>query len=233
MTTLPADQSSPLEPARKTEPHETYVHEHHWRNAEDEIEGAKLGMWLFLATEVLLFSGFFCAYFVYRMLYYDTWRQASLAYLDWQIGAVNTIVLLLSSFTIVLAIRECQLARKWRAFIYLGITNLCAIFFLVVKLGWEYLPKIQQGKMPGAHFTYGGGPEGTTHDHVFMSVYWVATATHGVHVLVGVVVITYAMWRVANGFYGPKNYVFVENTGLYWHIVDIIWIFLFPMLYLV
>jgi len=188
-------------------------------------------MWLFLATEVLLFAGFFCAYFVYRMLHYETWREASHYYLSWQIGAANTVVLLLSSFTIVMAIRELQLARKWRAFWYLGITNLCAIFFLVVKLGWEYWPKWKKGELPGAHFTYGDAVG--THDHVFLSVYWISTATHGLHVLIGVFVITYAMIRTAKGMYGPKNYMFVENTGLYWHIVDVIWIFLFPMLYLV
>jgi cytochrome c oxidase subunit 3 len=231
MTTIPANSN--LSQGRQPEPHETYVHQHHWRNAKDEAEGAKLGMWLFLATEVLLFSGFFCAYFVYRMLHYETWRTNSHKYLDWEIGAANTVVLLLSSFTIVLAIRELQLARKWRAFIYLGITNLCAVFFLVVKLGWEYYPKWKDGKLPGAHFTYGGGPEASTHDQVFLSVYWVSTATHGLHVLLGVVVITWAMIKTAKGFYGPKNFMFVENTGLYWHIVDVIWIFLFPMLYLV
>ena len=235
MTTAPTNASD-WTPEHTPEPHETYVHQHHWRNAEDEADAAKLGMWLFLATEVLLFSGFFCAYYAFRMMYYDTFRQSALAYLDWQIGAANTVVLLLSSFTIVMAIRELQLARKWRAFIYLGITNLCAIFFLVVKLGWEYWPKVVEGKLPGGMFTYGAQKTAayeTTHDHIFMSIYWVSTATHGLHVLIGVLVISYAMWRCAKGFYGPKNYMFVENTGLYWHIVDVIWIFLFPMLYLV
>lgn len=234
MTTVPTTQS--LSPGGKPEPHETYVHQHHWRNAADEAEGAKMGMWLFLATEVLLFSGFFCAYYAFRMMYYDTWHASSIAYLSWPIGAANTIVLLLSSFTIVMAIRELQLGRKWPAFVYLGITNLCAAFFLVVKLGWEYYPKIIEGKLPGAYFTYGAqktAEVGSTHDHIFMSIYWVSTATHGLHVLLGVFVITYAMYRTAKGFYGPKNYMFVENTGLYWHIVDVIWIFLFPMLYLV
>jgi cytochrome c oxidase subunit 3 len=213
--------------------HETYEHGHHWRNAHDEFEGAKLGMWLFLATELLMFSGFFCAYFVYRMLYYDTWRASSHYYLDWTIGTMNTVVLLISSFTVVMAIRAAQMNRKWLCFWNLAITNLCALFFLVVKLGWEYWPKIEKGELPGAFFTYGHGPEGTTHDHLFMSIYWVATGTHGLHVLLGIFVITYAMVQVARGRYGPKNYVFLENLGLYWHVVDLVWIFLFPMLYLV
>lgn len=229
MTTAPINSGAAITGTR--EPHEDYVHQHHWRNAADEAEGAKMGMWLFLSTEVLLFAGFFCAYAWGRMVHYDTWRASSHAYLDWKIGAVNTVVLLLSSFTIVMAIRELQLARKWRAFIYLGITNLCAIFFLVAKLALEYIPKINDGKLAGENFWY-YNPHGT-HDHLFMSVYWISTATHGLHVLIGVLVISYAMFWTARGRYGPKNYMFVENTGLYWHIVDVIWIFLFPMLYLV
>ena len=111
MTTLPADAAG----ERALEPHETYVHEHHWRNAQDEAEGCKFGMWLFLSTEVLLFAGFFCAYAAFRMLYYDTWRYASMDYLSWKVGLANTIVLRFSSFTVVMAIRETQLARKGRA----------------------------------------------------------------------------------------------------------------------
>ena len=137
MTTLPADAAG----ERALEPHETYVHEHHWRNAQDEAEGCKFGMWLFLSTEVLLFAGFFCAYAAFRMLYYDTWRYASMDYLSWKVGLANTIVLLFSSFTVVMAIRETQLARKWRAVFFLGLTNACAIFFLVTKLALEYAPE--------------------------------------------------------------------------------------------
>jgi len=193
MTTAPIKPPSTLD-GTKREMHEDYVHQHHWRNAADEAEAAKMGMWLFLSTEVLLFAGFFCAYAWGRMVHYDTWRAASHTYLDWQLGAVNTVVLLL-------------------------------------KLGWEYAPKIADGKLPGRNFWY-YDPQGT-HDHLFLSVYWISTATHGLHVLIGVIVISYAMFWTAKGRYGPKNFMFVENTGLYWHIVDVIWIFLFPMMYLV
>ena len=227
MTTMPVDASKP------PEPHEEYVHAHHWRNAEDEKDAAKLGMWLFLGTEALMFSGFFCAYAVFRMLYYDTWKQSSASYLDWKIGGINTIVLLISSFTIVQAIRGAQLGNKMMCFWNLLATNVCAIIFLVLKLWLEYFPKIEKGKLPGGLFSYGGGPDGTTHDHIFMGIYWVATATHGLHVLIGVFVIGWCMIRTLKGHFGPKNYMFLENTGLYWHIVDVIWIFLFPMLYLV
>ncbi len=235
MTTAPTSQGE----INKLEPHETYVHQHHWRNAEDEAEAAKFGMWLFISTEILLFAGFFCAYGVFRALYPDTWTAASHHYLDWKIGSLNTIVLLISSFTIVMAIRAAQLNNKKMIIINLMITNFCAMFFLFVKLVFEYAPKIRKGEIPGANFVYGGhatGPDAyipTPHDHIFLSIYWIATATHGIHVLVGIFVITYATIRAYKGHFGPKHYTFLENTGLYWHIVDVIWIFLFPLLYLV
>lgn len=263
---------------RELLPHEAYVPGHHWRNAEDEAEGAKLGMWLFLSTEILLFGGFFCAYAAFRLMYPENWHNASRHYLVWEIGAINTAVLLLSSFTVVLAIRGAQLGRRWQVLVNLFITELCAIFFLVVKLWKEYLPKWNLGELPGIHYKYdashGAGhadaglvgaatdalasaPEaaaGATHavinaaatagehahefvpgahDHIFLSVYWISTATHGFHVFVGIIVIAWAMWKAWKFHYGPNHYTSLENVGLYWHIVDVIWIFLFPLLYLV
>lgn len=212
-------------------PHERYVPQPHWRNRHDEAEAAKLGMWLFLSTEILLFSGFFCAYAVFRMMYPDVWKAASHYYLDWRIGALNTVVLLLSSYTVVMAIRAAQTNRQGLLMFNLVITQICALTFLVVKLAFEYAPKIDKGALPGGFFSY-AHPYGS-HDHIFMSIYWIATATHGVHVLVGVFVFGWVMWRAAKLHYGPKHYTSLENAGLYWHIVDIIWIFLFPLLYLV
>lgn len=253
-------------PASELKPHERYVPGAHWRNAVDESEAAKLGMWLFLSTEVLLFSGFFCAYAVFRLWYPGNWHEASRHYLSWQIGFANTIVLLLSSFTIVLAIRGAQTNRKGMILLNLLITQLCAAFFLVVKIGWEYIPKINKGELPGRNFSYAGhvadhganavdaahaadaaqmlataGAHAADHadyipaayDHIFLSVYWISTATHGFHVFVGMIVIAWAMWKAARDHYGPRHYTSLENIGLYWHLVDVIWIFLFPLLYLV
>ncbi|TVQ78340.1 MAG: cytochrome c oxidase subunit 3 family protein [Phycisphaeraceae bacterium] len=255
MTSAPKD--------KELKPWEAYIPQHHWRNATDEAEGAKLGMWLFLSTEVLLFAGFFCAYAFFRLLYPENWHDASRYYLDWEIGAANTAVLLLSSFTIVLAIRAAQQGNRGMMLIHLGITQLCAAFFLIVKLGWEYWPKIRDGKLPGIFFDYPAvyaqraaekamivapdaiipaaqvaGDYASTftpgaHDHIFLSIYWISTATHGFHVLVGMFVIGWAMWKAYKWHYGPRHYTSLENVGLYWHIVDIIWIFLFPLLYLV
>ena len=228
MTTVPTTQTN-------LEPHETYAHAHHWRNAEDEADAAKLGMWLFLSTEILLFAGFFCAYGVYKALYKDSWKAASHYYLDWEIGAINTVVLLISSFTVVMAIRGATTNRKWMIVVNLIITNICALIFLVLKLWLEYWPKWKKGEIPGGNFNYAGHGDyvPTQHDHIFLSVYWMATATHGFHVLVGIFIIGWATIRAAKGHFGPKHYTFLENTGLYWHIVDVIWIFLFPLLYLV
>ena len=232
MTTVPTD-------TRELEPHETYVHGHHWRNLKQETEAAKLGMWLFLSTEILLFAGFFCAYGVFRALYPGTWAAASHHYLDWRIGGFNTIVLLVSSFTIVMAIRGATLGNKRMMVTNLLITNVCAGIFLVLKLWLEYWPKWQKGELPGANFSYAGhatGPHAytpTSHDNIFLSIYWLATATHGFHVLVGMFVIGWATIKAAKGHFGPRRYIFLENVGLYWHIVDVIWIFLFPLLYLV
>ena len=260
-----------VSPDAELKPYEAYVPGSHWRNAEDEAEGAKLGMWLFLGTEVLMFSGFFCAYAVFRMMYPGVWHEASRYYLSWQIGAINTAVLLLSSFTIVMAIRGAQLARQWQMVVNIVITIACALFFLVVKVMFEYIPKIQQGKLPGANFNYaphhadahtaldttaaalattdGGAAilsvasQATdaaahaftpgSHDHLFLSIYWIATATHGLHVAVGVGVLVWALVKALRWQYGPTHYTSLENIGLYWHLVDVIWIFLFPLLYLV
>ena len=266
MTTIAASLESELKP------HEGYIPGAHWRNAEDEAEGAKLGMWLFLGTEVLMFGGFFCAYAVFRMLYPEVWHEASRHYLNWQIGAINTAVLLLSSFTVVMAIRGAQLGRRWQMVTNLLITIACALFFLIVKIWKEYWPKWQKGELPGANFNYAGhaephaavdavhsiattdggaailataaqGAEAAghaahafvpgTHDHLFLSIYWISTATHGLHVAVGVGVLTWALIKALRWEYGPKHYTSLENIGLYWHIVDVIWIFLFPLLYLV
>lgn len=217
-------------------PHERHVPQAHWRNAQDETEAAKLGMWLFLATEILLFSGFFCAYAIFRMMYPGVWHAASEHYLKWWIGAMNTLVLLLSSYTVVLAIRGAQTNRRWMMIVNLVITILCAVFFLVVKLGWEYWPKWQAGELPGASFAYfpeHGHYVVGAHDQIFLSVYWISTATHGFHVLVGIFLLAWCLWKATKQHYGPKHYTSLENVGLYWHIVDIIWIFLFPLLYLV
>lgn len=238
MTTLPGNLT-----ARSDDPSapywKRYKHQPHWRNNADEYAAAKLGMWLFLTTELLLFSGMFVAYWCFKMLHLDTWKAASHYYLSWEIGAINTVVLLISSFTMAMAIRAAQVNKQGQLILNLLITIVCGVFFLVVKIGWEYIPKIQKGELPGGLFTYYGS-FGHGHNYIpsdydplFLAVYWVATAIHGSHVLVGVLLLSWCVVRAKRGHFGPRHFTYLENTGLFWHLVDLIWIFLFPLMYLV
>jgi len=262
MTTIPAKQSVPLGADR---PYwERYTHAGHFRSNEAEFDAVKLGMWLFLATEVLLFGGMFCAYAVFRMLYPEAWHNGS-GYLDWKWGSLNTVVLLVSSFTIAMSIHNAQKNQQgWLKF-NLIFTLLCALAFVGIKLTFEYIPKWSGwffvldpslhhyeeavghgktalgglwhyvdgygGKRPGAWFTYGYSDN--PYEPIWWSIYYVATGIHATHVLVGVGLISWIFVRATRGHFGPTHYTSVEIVGLYWHIVDMIWIFLFPLLYLI
>lgn len=210
--------------------HERYVQGHHWRTADDEFDAAKLGMWLFLATEVLLFAGLFCAYAVMRMLHPEAFSNGS-HLLDWRFGAINTVVLLVSSYTMAMSIRDAQLGQFARMKFNLIFTLFCAGLFLFIKLYFEYGPKWSQGKRPGRLFNY---PFATDpNEPIWWSVYYCATGIHATHVIIGMALIFWVYIRTVRGHFGPKHYTAVENVGLYWHIVDLIWIFLFPLLYLI
>lgn len=230
MTTLPVETTDSKKPYW-----ERYKPQSHWRSADDEFEAAKLGMWLFLSTELLLFSGMFCAYFILRMFYPESFQGASHHYLDWRVGAFNTGVLLISSFTVALGVRNAQLNQRSFLVFNMIFSAACGALFLVLKLWLEYFPKIQKGEIPGGFFGYPGGHGYTPsdYDQLFLSVYWVATAIHGFHVLIGVLLLLWVARRAWKGHFGPTHYTSVENVGLYWHLVDLIWIFLFPLLYLV
>ena len=227
MTTLPADSAQAADPKHWSK----HSHQQHWRNNDDEFEAAKLGMWLFLATEVLLFGGMFCAWAILHAWYPEAFKGASAYYLSWEIGAANTAVLLLSSFTVAWGVRNAQLNQQGLLRLNLFISIICGLFFLVVKIGWEYIPKIQKGELPGGNFSYYNGQD--AYEPIFLSIYWISTAIHGFHVLVGVGVLAWLFIKATKGHFGPKYYTPVEVGGLYWHLVDLIWIFLFPLLYLV
>jgi cytochrome c oxidase subunit 3 len=227
MTTL--DLRTPP-PTDQAPPWSRYRHAPHFRSSEEEFDASKIGMWLFLTTEVLLFAGLFVAYAVFRMLYPEAMRNGS-HLLDWRWGAFNTLVLLVSSFTIATSIRNAQKNQQgWLKF-NLAFTVLCGAGFIAIKLLFEYGPKWAQGKRPGSLFTY---PFATDpHEPIWWSVYYCATGVHATHVLVGMVLITWLLVRAAKGKYGPTHYMGLEIVGLYWHLVDLIWIFLFPLLYLI
>lgn len=209
--------------------------QHHFVSSDQQFDSAKLGMWLFLITEILLFSGMFVAYTVYRQWHPEAFAEAS-ATLDWQMGAFNTLVLLGSSLTVALAIHFAQKDNKRWLVINLLITLALAGVFLIVKY-FEYTAKFEHGVYPGGLFD----AHGEGYDHLnnipyvpqFFSIYFVMTGIHGVHVVVGMGIIGWITSRAMRGHFSSEWYTPVELTGLYWHLVDIIWIFLFPLLYLV
>lgn len=202
---------------------------HQFVEVEQQREAAKLGMWIFLVTEVLLFGGLFAAYSVYRAWNPDMFYNAH-RFLDVQLGTLNTIVLISSSVTMALAIRSLQLDRRSQAVKLLVTTLLLAGVFLVVKY-FEYSHKIHLGQLPGKYYTF-EGVEGTN-PHIFFSIYFLTTGLHGLHVLGGIAVIAMMLVKTIRGRFSAEYYTPVELTGLYWHLVDMIWIFLFPLLYLI
>ena len=207
---------------------------HYFASAEQQFDAAKMGMWLFLVTEVLLFSGMFVAYAVYRVGHPEVFAHAS-ELLDWQLGALNTVVLLTSSFTVALSIHFVQQNEKEKVIVLLLMTLLCAAAFVVVKY-FEYTSKFAHGIFPGAGYE----PYGKMYAEYdvpfamqFFSIYFIMTGIHGIHVLVGMGLFGWLVSRVARGHLSSEYYTPLELTGLYWHLVDIIWIFLFPLLYLI
>ena len=208
---------------------------HHYDSHVQEYQSCKLVFWLFLATEVMLFGGMFAAYFVYHDLYLESFVEGGKT-LNWQLGALNTIILLASSYTMALGVRSAMLSNKKKMMVYLGLTVAGALGFLVVKY-FEYSGKVSHGLLPGTFFNphgeYAEMFEGLPHPNMFFSFYWTMTGIHGFHVLGGAVLILWLMKRGAQGHYHSGHYIPVDLIGLYWHIVDLIWIFLFPLLYLV
>lgn len=203
---------------------------HHWRNKDEEFDGLKTGMWLFLATEVLLFAGLFVAYAIFRYMHPEAFANGS-AYLDWRFGGGNTIVLLISSYTMAASIHYAQTNQQFKMRCYMAFTILCGLAFLFIKGAFEYAPKWAAGKRPGVWFNYPYASD--PNEPLWWSVYYCATGIHAFHVIIGMSLIGWVFLRSLKGMYGPKHYTGVEIVGLYWHLVDLIWIFLFPLLYLI
>lgn len=203
--------------------------QHHFSDIEQQQESAKLGMWIFLLTEILLFGGLFGFYVFYRAWNPEMFVNAHV-HLNRVLGGTNTVVLIISSLTIALAIRSIQLNDKQKTMRYLLATILLAAVFLVIKY-FEYEHKFHLGQLPGKYYTY-PGIEGTN-PHIFFSVYFAMTGLHGLHVIFGILAIGWVLWRTKKGEFSSEYYTPVEMVGLYWHLVDIIWIFLFPLLYLI
>jgi cytochrome c oxidase subunit 3 len=206
---------------------------HYFVSSEQQFDAAKLGMWLFLITEILLFSGMFVAYTVYRVWHPEVFELGATALNPW-LGGANTIVLLFSSFTVASAIHYIQKGDQRKLMINLALTILCASIFMVIKY-FEYTSKFSHGIFPGAHLDGHGeyAIYNVPYAAQFFSIYFVMTGIHGVHVLVGMGMFGWLLSRAARGHFTAEWYTPIELTGLYWHIVDIIWIFLFPLMYLI
>lgn len=280
--------------------HDPYL-AHHFDTHEQQFESGKLGMWLFLATEVLLFGGLFCAYAVYRSNHPEIFTYAH-QFLDKQLGGLNTLVLIFSSLTMAWAVRAAQLGERRKLITLLSITLACGFIFLGVK-AVEYEHKWKHGLLWGKHYksqvheahgaeagaavveshaaaapghpapavaaaqpqtpaavapgseksllppaaeephglaiptdkvdTHGFGVVEPKNVQTFFGVYFVMTGLHGLHVIAGMVVIGIMLLGAIQGKFGPRFFTPVDNAGLYWHLVDLIWIYLFPLLYLI
>jgi len=262
---------------------DTHAHppflQHHYDTPQHQFDAGKLGIWLFLVTEVLFFSGLFCAYAVYRNMHPEIFVYSHY-YLDTTLGAINTAVLIFSSLTMAWAVRCAQTNNKNGTVALLGITILCAFAFMGIKYV-EYKSKWEHGLLAGRNYvspTYGkvqadgtfktapekkdgaadghaadahakdahakdahasdhhGPPPGTIeprHVNIFFSIYFCMTGLHAFHILGGIAVLAWVMFRAHRGDFSDQYFGPVDYVGLYWHLVDLIWIYLFPLLYLI
>ena len=239
MSTTVADNSAAHgHHGHENDPDHHPYRQHHFDTAAQQESAAKFGMWLFLATEILMFSGLFLAYAVARYLYPDMMLKAHES-LNIPLGSVNTVVLITSSLTMALAVRAAQTNNQKALIFNLWVTIAFAFVFLIVKY-FEYSAKIEHMDLPGKlyHATgegayggdigpYPGGPQ------LFFAIYFAMTGLHGIHVVIGIGVLIWLALRSHKGHFNSKYFTPVENVGLYWHLVDLVWIFLFPLLYLV
>jgi cytochrome c oxidase subunit 3 len=201
---------------------------HHFDSADHEYESSKQGVWLFMVTEVLMFGALLMGYLIFKGLYPDVFIQGGDT-LNWKLGATNTVVLILSSLTMALGIYYIRIDDRKKALINLGITLVCGFIFMGVKY-YEYTHKFHLGIYPGKYFT----AEGFLPDApIYFSFYYLLTGLHGLHVIIGMGLITWIMIRMARGTYSSKHWTGVEGVGIFWHLVDLVWIYLFPLLYLV
>jgi len=212
---------------------------HHFASLAQQKDASALGMWTFLVQEIMFFGGLFLVYTIYRYQYYDVFAACS-HHLDWKLGAANTAVLIFSSLTMAMAVHAAALGQRKATAIWLVLTILLGGVFLGVKTV-EYREKFVDHLIPGPHFL---APAEAAHElkidasqagqaQLYFSLYFGMTGLHALHMIIGIPILAALAWRAWSGAYGPSYHTPVEMTGLYWHFVDIVWIFLFPLLYLI
>ena len=209
---------------------ETAALREQFETAGQQKEVSTLGMWIFLVTEIMFFGGLFLAYAIYRREFAGAFAVASNT-LDVVVGAVNTAVLLCSSFTMVLAVRAAQIGSRKALIWFLILTILLGGVFLGVK-AYEWNLKFEEHHVPGPSFHLEGTQEQGP-AQLFFSLYFTMTGLHALHMLVGEGLMLFLLWQAYAGKYTPEYYTPVDIGGLYWHFVDIIWIYLFALLYLI
>jgi len=217
--------------------------QHHFDTLGQQKSAASLGMWVFIAQEIMFFGGMFAAYLIYRLWYFAGYAAASQE-LDLVMGGINTVVLIASSLTVALAVNAAQEGRQKKTVAFLGATLVLGIAFLVIKY-FEYSAKfhvheahhavanIRLFPMQGWFYVDGELAPIANQMRMFMVLYFALTGMHALHMIIGIVLLLVIMRMAHKGAFSPKWYTPVEIFGLYWHFVDIIWIFLFPLLYLV
>jgi cytochrome c oxidase subunit 3 len=201
---------------------------HQFETMEQQKESSTLGMWLFLVTEIMFFGGLFTVYVIYRNMYPQAFAAAS-STLNVPLGAFNTAVLIGSSLTMALAIWAAQVNWRKGIILFLLLTMALGSTFLVVK-GFEYAEKFEHHHVPGPNFEFDGPqPENA---EIFFSLYFIMTGIHATHMIIGIIILGVLAVFAWRGKFDSEYFNPLEMTGLYWHFVDIVWIFLFPLLYL-
>jgi len=209
-------------------PHHPFL-QHHFEDMAQQHEASTLGMWMFLATEILFFGGVLAAYTIYRLMYPAAWAEGA-HHQNVAVGTFNTAVLLGSSLTMALAVYYSQLGRRIATVVMLFLTLILGTVFLGIK-AFEYTQHFHEGLLPGFYFTYQSPLAPKV--ELFMTFYFGMTGLHALHMIIGAGLLLWMIWRAWRGDFGPEYYGPVEVMGLYWHFVDIVWIFLFPFLYLI
>ncbi len=220
-------------------------HRHHFETPEQQREAGSFGMWLFLLTEIMFFGGMFFAYLLYRNWYYDAFVPAS-NQLSVAWGTVNTIILITSGFCMALGVYYAEVKNRRMLVLFLWLTTLFGVMFLGVK-GIEYHEKWEKHHIPGATFNIKEftnpqafglnekplAPDMAEKTQVFFFLYFAMTGMHALHMIIGIALLFWLIYRAQRGEFSAGYVAPIENFGLYWHFVDIVWLFLFPLLYLI